>query len=64
MHSFIEEITNNFSELFVESFIIRYLNNFELKDLQDLEDSIEITKIQLTKKINKKFSQKLKNLKK
>ncbi len=64
MHSFIEEITNNFSELFVESFIIRYLNNFELKDLQDLEDSIEITKIQLTKKINKKFAQKLKNLKK
>lgn len=56
---FIEEITNNFSELFVETYFLRYLMNYpEEKLLEDIEKTNQI----LHNKILKEFRTKLKKL--
>lgn len=59
VNDFVEEITTNFSELFVETFFLRYLSDFKKDEL------LEITKIvknKLNDKINKKIFQKLKSM--
>jgi len=59
VNDFVEEITTNFSELFVETFFLRYLSDFKKDEL------LEITKIvknKLDDKINKKLFQKLKSM--
>lgn len=59
VNDFVEEITTNFSELFVETFFLRYLSDFKKDEL------LEITKIvknKLDYKINKKLFQKLKSM--
>ncbi len=55
---FIGEITENFSELFVDTFWIRYMKEFSNPNIE------LIGKVQkeLTKKINLKFQKKLQNL--
>lgn len=56
IHSFIEEITNNFSELFIETFMIRYLSDYSKEELLE---NIDRTKTELKKKIDKGFKNKL-----
>ncbi len=56
---FIEEITENFSELFVEAFYIRYLREFSKERMMTI---INLTKDRLEEKINLKFHNKLKKL--
>ena len=53
---FIEEITDNFSTLFVETFYLRYLDQFGEENI--LKD-INYTKDMLLKKIDEKIQQKL-----
>ncbi len=53
---FLEEITNNFSTLFVETFYLRYLDQFGEENI--LKD-INYTKDMLLKKIDEKIQQKL-----
>lgn len=55
---FLEEITDNFSKLFVETFIMRYLVDYDKKYLLH---SIELAKDKLDYKINKYFKQKIIN---
>ncbi len=55
----LNEITTNFSELFVETFLIRYLDEYKKDDL--LEDIKELNKM-LKVKINKKFVSSLKSM--
>jgi len=56
---FLDEVSENFSELFVETFFIRYLSNFNRDDI--IRD-INALKIKLYKKINTKLDKALKNL--
>ncbi|MBE6157157.1 MAG: hypothetical protein E7161_05430 [Firmicutes bacterium] len=49
VNDFLEEITTNFSELFVETFLLRYLNEFNKKELLK---NINIVKQKLIKKID------------
>ena len=56
INNFIEEITNNFSELFVETFFIRYLSDYSKDDL--LKNTIK-AKRKLNEKIETKFFNKL-----
>lgn len=56
-NEFLEEITTNFSNLFVETFIIRYLNEYNKKYLY--KNFIKAKKI-LNKKIAKIIKLKLK----
>lgn len=56
---FIEEITENFSELLVEAFYIRYIREFPK---EKMVETINLTKEVLEKKINEKFNKKLKRL--
>lgn len=49
VNDFLEEITTNFGELFVETFFIRYFNEF---DKNDLLSAIPELKNMLLKKIN------------
>lgn len=56
---FLDEVSENFSELFVETFFIRYLSNF---NRDDIISDINALKIKLYKKINTKLDQALKNL--
>ncbi len=53
---FINEITNNFSDLFIEAFLIRYLSLF---NGEDLEEDIKETLIILEQKLKKVFKQKI-----
>ena len=53
---FSEEITDKFSELFVETFLIRYLNAFRGKDLLE---AVKETNDLLKQKINNLFVFKL-----
>lgn len=55
---FLEEITENFSTLFVETFYLRYLDQFGDKNI--LKD-INYTKDILLKKIDEKINKKLEN---
>lgn len=57
--NFVEEITTNFSELFVETFFLRYLSDYDERDL--LETANEIQNI-LIKKIKNQMLNKLKKL--
>ena len=59
IQKFIEEFTNNFSDLYIESFFLRYLNNFD--SLYIIENHKNANDI-LIKKINKKMQKKLKRL--
>ena len=56
INDFVEEITSNFSELFVETFFLRYLSTFKKDDL--LETIFKSQKI-LNKKLDKKIKNKL-----
>ena len=56
---FIEEITENFSELFVEAFYIRYLREFPEEKMLT---TINLTKERLEEKISLKFKKKLKKM--
>ena len=53
---FVKEFTDNFSELFVESFFIRYMSNGSEKDLLI---AIKEAKKLLNQKLNRFFSGKL-----
>lgn len=57
INKFNEEITTNFSKLFVETYMIRYLNNYNDYDL--LENIKKVKEI-LNKKIDNEFKKKLK----
>lgn len=56
VEDFIEEITTNFSELFVETFFIRYLSDY---DVNDLEKVLKKLKVKLNSKINDRLNEKL-----
>lgn len=56
---FIEEFTNNFSELYVESFFIKFLSEYNQNAL--LDSILEVNK-NLKDKIKKNFIKKLNNL--
>lgn len=53
---FVKEITDKFSELFTETFFIRYLADY---DINNIIDVITKTKKELEKKVNKRFVSKL-----
>ncbi len=57
-NEFIEEITDNFSTLFVETFYLRYLDQFGESNI--LKD-VNYTKDLLLKKIDAEFEKKLEN---
>lgn len=59
INDFNEEITSNFSELFIETYFIRYLSEYS-KD--DLLDNTKKVKELLLKKLNKNLKKKLKQL--
>ena len=59
LDNFLEEFTNNFSELYVETFLIRYLNDFNEKDLVN---TIESLNTKLNVKINQLFRSKLEDM--
>lgn len=52
---FIEEFTTKFSELFIDSFCIKYINDYGNKDIKN--NILKARKI-LNKKINKKIIKK------
>lgn len=52
IENFINEITTNFSELFVETFLLRYFSNF---DKRYLLETINRTKYLLNLKIENKM---------
>ncbi|MBQ7031034.1 MAG: hypothetical protein IJN13_01510 [Bacilli bacterium] len=56
VNDFIEEITTNFGELFVETFFIRYFNEF---DKNDLLSAIPDLKNMLLKKIDNNLKKSL-----
>ena len=53
IEKFLEEYTDKFSELFVQTFLIRYHDNFGKKEL---DKSIKILKNLLIQKIEKEFN--------
>ncbi len=55
----LNEITKNFSELFVETFLIRYLHEYDKDNL--LEDIEKVNQL-LNKEIIKKFRSSLKSM--
>ena len=57
---FVEEITDNFSNLFVEAFFIRYFDKFNEKNLLP---TIEKTYTKLQEKLEVSFVNRLKNIK-
>lgn len=60
INKFNEEITTNFSKLFIETYMIRYLSEYSKEDL--LESIKEVKEI-LNKKIENEFKKKLKQMK-
>ena len=58
---FLEEITNNFTELYVETFTIRYLNTF--KEQSNFEDDFLKSLPMLDKKLKEKFTKKIEKIK-
>ena len=59
INEFVGEITDNFSELFVETFFLRYLSDY---DKNQLLDTIKILKQELNVKVNNQFNEKLKKM--
>lgn len=59
INDFNEEITSNFSELFIETYFIRYLSEYSKDDL--LENTKKVKEL-LLKKLNKNLKKKLKQL--
>ncbi len=59
LEKMIDEFTNNYSELLVEVFYIKYINDF---DLNDFDKAIEKLYQELIYKINNKLYNKLKSL--
>lgn len=59
VNDFLEEITSNFSELFVETFLLRYLSEFDKNDLLDVVPRLNCF---LRKKVNKKLESALINM--
>ncbi len=58
---FLNEITNNFSELYVEVFTTRYFQNFNVATFEkDFEKSLTI----LEKKLKNRFKRKIDRIKK
>jgi len=58
LNEFIEEITNNFSELFVETFFIRYLSDYSKNDLLDvIQETKKILDIKLENNIKYKLNE-------
>lgn len=60
INKFNEEITTNFSKLFVETYMIRYLSEYSKDDLLEI---IKKVKEILNKKIDNEFKKKLKQIK-
>lgn len=56
---FISEFSTNFSNLYVESFLIRFLNNYDNDDLLEVIDKLNK---ETKKKIQIKFQKELNNL--
>ena len=56
IEEFVEEISDNFSELLVEAFYIRYIREFPKKDMRRC---VKLTKEEIIKKIAKRFNDKL-----
>lgn len=59
LEKMIDKFTNNYSELLVEVFYIKYINDF---DLNDFDKAIEKLYQELIYKINNKLYNKLKSL--
>ena len=59
IEDFVEEISENFSELLVEAFYVRYIREFPKKDMRR---TIKLTKDEITKKIDIKFNEKLESI--
>ncbi len=59
MHKIIEEMTTNFSDLFIETLYLRYLKDFPE---QDFSEVIKIASDSLNKKMALKIAKKLKKL--
>lgn len=59
INDFVEEITENFSELFVETFFIRYLNIY---DKNELLETVKVLKNEINNKIYNKLIKKLKSM--
>lgn len=57
INKFNEEITTNFSKLFVETYMIRYLSEYSKEDLLE---NVKKAKEILNKKIDNRFKKKLK----
>ncbi len=55
----IDEYTNNYSELFIEAFYIKYINDFDIKEF---DQALEKLYQELTYKINNKIYNKLKRM--
>lgn len=56
---FVEEITDKFSELFIETFFIRYLSDYPK---EDLINTLNLTTKKLNKKIIKLVNKKLQQM--
>lgn len=56
---FVEEITTNFSELFVDAFLIRYLSEYDKNNL--LDNASEVISI-LNVKVKNQMQKKLKDM--
>ena len=52
VNDFVKEFTDNFSELYVESFFIKYLSEYDKKDLLE---TIQLTNKKMQQKIIKLF---------
>ena len=59
MQKIIEEMTTNFSDLFIETLYLRYLKEFPQEDFLEV---IKIASDSLSKKMNLKIVKKLKKL--
>ena len=57
---FLEEITTNFTDLYIETFTIRYLKNF---DAETFEKDFKNSMVILNKKFKNKFKRKIAKLK-
>ena len=56
-HTFINEFTNNYADLFVETFLIKYLDQFPMSEFLPILDQ---TLLAFDKKLKQKIIKKLK----
>ncbi len=54
INDFLEEITTNFTELFIETYFIRFLSNFDSNYLLEATDKMQVL-------LNTKLNEKIKN---